>query len=43
MGPDALLGGEFSLKGSNKNCKDKPRLRVPEQYEFEKETRGKMA
>ena len=36
MGPDALLGGEFSLEDANMNCKDKPRLRVPEQYEFEK-------
>ena len=36
MGPGAQLGGEFPLKDVGKNCKDKPRLRVPEQYEFEK-------
>ncbi|MHB1811278.1 MAG: hypothetical protein ACYCPR_02550 [Thermoplasmataceae archaeon] len=36
MGPGAQLGGEFSLEDAGKNCKDKPRQRVPEQYQFEK-------
>ena len=36
MAPSAQLGGEFSLEDAGKYCKDKPRLRVPEQFEFEK-------
>ena len=34
--PKSMLGGEFSLEDAGKYCKDKPRLRVPEQFEFEK-------
>ncbi len=37
MAPGVQLGGEFSLEDAGKYCKDKPRLRAPEQFEFEKE------
>jgi len=36
MNPDTQLGGEFFLKYADKNCENKPGLRVPKQYEFEK-------
>ena len=41
MAPGVQLGGEFSLEDAEKYCRDKPRLRVPEQFEFEKALVGK--
>ena len=36
VAPDTQLGGEFSLDDAKKYCRDRPRLEVPEQFEFEK-------